>query len=353
MSGPFRAPEDPLSERMRAVSSRGPPREPGHCRRGSRPSWRESRVRSPLVAARPVGGYHARSQPALFDPIRAARGARHHQRTPRHQWTWSSPSTHVMPTARRTSACAAPASCLASSSARARPRPRSRSTRKVFETLYRQAGRTSVVNMRLPGPGHDRERHHQERPAQPTERQRHPRRLLPRQPQDARWRSTSPSCSRRGARRRGNRGTLLHNLSSLHVKALPNDIPHEISVDVSGAGHLDAAIHVSDLDLNRERPDPDRWRDASFGRGAAARRGRRRSRGPRRGSGEEPPRPPRARAPRARAPRVAKIVPAGAQMVARARASPRPDPARLTAATPRSRLRCTSARIASTSGSRM
>ena len=28
-------------------------------------------------------------------------------------------------------------------------------------------------------------------------------------------------------------GTLLHNLSSLHVKALPNDIPHEIKVNVS------------------------------------------------------------------------------------------------------------------------
>ncbi len=28
-------------------------------------------------------------------------------------------------------------------------------------------------------------------------------------------------------------GTLLHNLSSVRVKALPTDIPHEVEVDVS------------------------------------------------------------------------------------------------------------------------
>jgi large subunit ribosomal protein L25 len=47
-------------------------------------------------------------------------------------------------------------------------------------------------------------------------------------------------------------GTLLHNLSSLRVKALPNDIPHEVSVDVSVLKSLDVAIHVRDLSLNRD-----------------------------------------------------------------------------------------------------
>jgi large subunit ribosomal protein L25 len=47
-------------------------------------------------------------------------------------------------------------------------------------------------------------------------------------------------------------GTLLHNLSAIHVKALPNDIPHEVSVDVSVLKSLDVAIHVRDLSLNRD-----------------------------------------------------------------------------------------------------
>ena len=47
-------------------------------------------------------------------------------------------------------------------------------------------------------------------------------------------------------------GTLLHNLSSLHVKALPNDIPHQVVVDVSVLRSLDVAIHVRDLSLNRD-----------------------------------------------------------------------------------------------------
>ena len=47
-------------------------------------------------------------------------------------------------------------------------------------------------------------------------------------------------------------GTLLHNVSSIHVKALPNDIPHEIEVNVSTLISLDVAIHVKDLNLNRD-----------------------------------------------------------------------------------------------------
>ena len=48
-------------------------------------------------------------------------------------------------------------------------------------------------------------------------------------------------------------GTLLHNLSSIHVKALPGDIPHEVQVDVSV---LEVARRrhprSTDLSLNRD-----------------------------------------------------------------------------------------------------
>jgi large subunit ribosomal protein L25 len=47
-------------------------------------------------------------------------------------------------------------------------------------------------------------------------------------------------------------GTLLHNLSSVRVKALPADIPHQIDVNVSTLVSLDVAIHVRDLSLNRD-----------------------------------------------------------------------------------------------------
>ena len=47
-------------------------------------------------------------------------------------------------------------------------------------------------------------------------------------------------------------GTLLHNVSSVRVKALPTDIPHEIEVNVSTLVSLDVAIHVKDLNFNRD-----------------------------------------------------------------------------------------------------
>jgi large subunit ribosomal protein L25 len=47
----------------------------------------------------------------------------------------------------------------------------------------------------------------------------------------------------------------------VRVKALPTDLPHEISVDVSGLATLDDTIHVRDLQLDRDKvqvlTDPD------------------------------------------------------------------------------------------------
>ena len=123
---------------------------------------------------------------------------------------------------------------------------------KTFETLYRAAGRTSVVKLHLPGSKKTSS-------AFIKSVQRHP---LSGQPLHVDYlvvnlnvemevdvpltfTGEAPAVELSG-------GTLLHNLSSVRVKALPNDIPHEISVDVSTLTSLDVAIHVKDLNLNRD-----------------------------------------------------------------------------------------------------
>src|SRR5918994_212638 len=123
---------------------------------------------------------------------------------------------------------------------------------KTFETLYRSAGRTSVVKFRLPG---------QSRATSGIIKsvQRHPLSGNPlhvdffivnlKQEMEndipLNFTGEAPAVEATG-------GTLLHNLSSIHVKALPGDMPHEISVDVSVLTSLDVAIHVKDLNLNRD-----------------------------------------------------------------------------------------------------
>ena len=123
---------------------------------------------------------------------------------------------------------------------------------KVFETLYRSAGRTSVVQIRLPG----------QRGATSgiiKSVQRNPLSgsavhvdfFIVNLKQEMEidvplvFTGEAPAVEEFD-------GTLLHNLSSIHVKALPTDIPHEVSVDVSVLHTLDQAIHVRDLSLNRD-----------------------------------------------------------------------------------------------------
>jgi large subunit ribosomal protein L25 len=123
---------------------------------------------------------------------------------------------------------------------------------KTFETLYRAAGRTSVVKFTLPGSSRSTS-------GFIKSVQRHP---LSGQPLHVDYLLVNlnvemevdvplvftgepPAVEETG-------GTLLHNLSSVHVKALPTDIPHEITVDVSVLKTLDVAIHVRDLNLNRD-----------------------------------------------------------------------------------------------------
>lgn len=123
---------------------------------------------------------------------------------------------------------------------------------KTFETLYRSAGRTSVVKFRLPG---------ESRATSGLIKsvQRHPLSGNPihvdyflvnlKQEMEVEvplvFTGDAPAVEETG-------GTLLHNLSNLRVKALPTDIPHEVTVDVSVLKSLDVAIHVRDLSLNRD-----------------------------------------------------------------------------------------------------
>jgi large subunit ribosomal protein L25 len=123
---------------------------------------------------------------------------------------------------------------------------------KTFDTLYRAAGRTSVIKFHLPG----------ERGSTSgliKSIQRHPLSgnalhvdfclvdLLQEMELDVPLVFVGES---RAVVEEG--GTLLHNLSQLHVKALPTDIPHEIEVNVSTLVSFDLAIHVRDLNLNRD-----------------------------------------------------------------------------------------------------
>lgn len=123
---------------------------------------------------------------------------------------------------------------------------------KTFEALYRAAGKTSVVKFRLPGASRATS-------GFIKSVQRHPLsgsalhvdyylvNLNVEMEVDVPlvFTGEAPAVEETG-------GTLLHNLSAIHVKALPTDIPHEVTVDVSVLKSLDVAIHVRDLSLNRD-----------------------------------------------------------------------------------------------------
>lgn len=123
---------------------------------------------------------------------------------------------------------------------------------KTFETLYRAAGRTSVVKFRLPGASRATSGFIKSVQRHPLSRQAiHVDYYLVNLKVEMEvdvplvFSGEAPAVEATG-------GTLLHNMSSIHVKALPNDIPHEIAVDVSVLKTLDVAIHVRDLNLNRD-----------------------------------------------------------------------------------------------------
>jgi large subunit ribosomal protein L25 len=124
---------------------------------------------------------------------------------------------------------------------------------KTFETLYRAAGKTQVVEFHLPdGDGTNS--------GIIKSVQRHPLsgkaihvdyllvNLKVEREVDVPlvFTGEAPAVELTG-------GALLHSLSTIHVKALPTDIPSEVTVDVSVLHSLDVAIHVKDLSLNRDK----------------------------------------------------------------------------------------------------
>ena len=132
---------------------------------------------------------------------------------------------------------------------------------KTFETLYRAAGKTSVVKFRLPNASRATSGFIKSVQRHPLSgRALHVDYFLVNLNVEMEvdvplvFTGEAPAVELTG-------GTLLHNVSSVHVKALPADIPHEITVDVSVLKSLDVAIHVRDLNLNRDRvtvlTDPD------------------------------------------------------------------------------------------------
>ena len=123
---------------------------------------------------------------------------------------------------------------------------------KTFEVLYRAAGKTSVVKFRLPGASRATSGFIKSVQRHPLSgRALHVDYYLVNLKVEMEvdiplvFTGEAPAVEATG-------GTLLHNISSIHVKALPTDIPHEITVDVSVLKSLDVAIHVSDLNLNRD-----------------------------------------------------------------------------------------------------
>ncbi len=123
---------------------------------------------------------------------------------------------------------------------------------KTFEALYRAAGRTSVVKFRVPGSSRATSGFIKSVQRHPLSGQAiHVDYYLVNLKVEMEvdvplvFTGEAPAVEATG-------GTLLHNLSSIHVKALPTDIPHEIEVDVSVLKSLDVAIHVADLNLNRD-----------------------------------------------------------------------------------------------------
>ncbi|HEU5324995.1 MAG TPA: 50S ribosomal protein L25 [Candidatus Limnocylindria bacterium] len=124
---------------------------------------------------------------------------------------------------------------------------------KTFETLYRSAGRTSVVKFRLPGASRAKSgiiKSVQRHPL--TGSALHVDYFLVNLRQEMEievpivYTGEAPAVELTG-------GTLLHNLSSVVVRALPNDIPHELSIDVSSLQTLDDAIKVADLPIDTEK----------------------------------------------------------------------------------------------------
>lgn len=124
---------------------------------------------------------------------------------------------------------------------------------RTFETLYRAAGRTSVVRFHLPGSSRATsgfiksvQRHPLSGAALHVDYLLVNLKVEMEVDVPLAFTGEAPAVELTG-------GTLLHNVSSVRVKALPTDIPHEIAVDVTVLATLEDAIHVRDLAVDYDK----------------------------------------------------------------------------------------------------
>jgi large subunit ribosomal protein L25 len=124
---------------------------------------------------------------------------------------------------------------------------------RTFELLYKRAGRTSVVNLKVDDARSatsavikNVQRHPLTGKAVHVDFLRVDLKSEMETEVPLNFSGTAPAVEETG-------GTLVTNVSSIRVRALPNEIPHEIVVDVSTLVSLDVAIHVRDLSLNRDQ----------------------------------------------------------------------------------------------------
>jgi large subunit ribosomal protein L25 len=131
---------------------------------------------------------------------------------------------------------------------------------RQFESIYRAAGRTTIFQLNIPGSGAKSviiksvQRHAL------TGRMVHIDFFVPDLKAEMQvdvpvvFTGESPAIEETG-------GTLMNPLDRIKVRALPADLPHEVSVDISVLVDLDAEIHVRDLPIDTERVtilnDPD------------------------------------------------------------------------------------------------
>jgi large subunit ribosomal protein L25 len=119
---------------------------------------------------------------------------------------------------------------------------------KVFEAIYREAGRTTIVKVSVAGgsPTNAVIKNVQRNPL--TGRALHVDFFAPDMTSEmiadiqVVYTGTAPGVEASG-------GYLLTSLDRLRVRALPSDLPHEITVDVSPLVDLESAIHVRDLQV--------------------------------------------------------------------------------------------------------
>ncbi len=122
-------------------------------------------------------------------------------------------------------------------------------TRRELERVYRQAGATSVVEIKLPDGSHNaliHAVHHHPVTGELLHADLYQVRM------DEKVRTTVPLAFSGGETAPAVReldGVLITNLTELEVEALPADLPHEIAIDLEQLKTLDDTITVADLQI--------------------------------------------------------------------------------------------------------